>query len=124
MDNILIWGSGNVYDEMFTLIKYYENIGQFHVVGITSNDCYYDSIDDYPFIKKKDLNRIVFDWILICAKDEAAVRKEALLLGITEDKMLSARILSIPYFDFMRYITLVKSKISIFANNCWGGGIP
>lgn len=121
MNDILIWGSGSIYDEMITLIKYYENNGQFRVVGITSDDCYYDNIDEYPFIAKKYLGHIAFDWVFICVRDEISVRKEAVLLGIEENKLLSVRILLLPYFDFTKYATLVKSRISIFANNCWGG---
>lgn len=121
MNNILIWGSGSVYDEKLTLIRYYESKGDFHIIGITSNDSYYDSIDGYSFVKKEDIKSVKFDWILLCAKDEISVRKDIISLGIDENKVLSARVLSIPYFDFGKYISLVKSRISIFANNCWGG---
>lgn len=123
MFKVIIWGSGREYEKYATLIKYYEEKRQFSVVGITSNDNYFTFLDRYKFIQKKDLANIEYDWIIACASKDVIenIRKQAIFLNITEDIILSAHILQFPDFDFEKYIKLVKSKISIFANICWGG---
>lgn len=123
MQKVLIWGTGMEYDRVITLIKYHEKEGQFSVAGVTSNDNYYNTLDGYQFIPKEKVLEADWDWIIICASNGAVpeIRKEAVLLGISEDVILSSRVLSIPGFHFEKYAKLVKSKLSILTNNCWGG---
>ncbi|MBD5503047.1 MAG: DUF1919 domain-containing protein [Lachnospiraceae bacterium] len=123
MYNILIWGTAMEYDQYLAVIKYYEGKKLFQVVGVTSNDNYYNYLDGYPFIPKRDLVKVAYDWIIICASKErtADIRKEAISMGISEDILFSAYILLQPEFDFEKYIRLSESKISIFSCNCWGG---
>lgn len=123
MQKVLIWGTGAEYDKYVMLIKYYEMEKQFSVVGVTSNDKYYGTLDGYLFVPKEKVMDIDWDWIIICALDHVmpAIRKEAESMGIPEDVILSSHILSIPWLDFNKYVNLVKSKVSILTNNCWGG---
>ena len=92
MYNILIWGTAMEYDQYLAVIKYYEGKKLFQVVGVTSNDNYYNYLDGYPFIPKRDLVRVTYDWIIICASKErtADIRKEAISMGISEDILFSA----------------------------------
>lgn len=123
MQKIVIWGTGEIYDQYITLIKYYESQKQFTVIGVTSNDSYFSYLDNYRFIPKSELVDAEFDWILICVGNRAipAIRREAISMNIAEDVLLSIHILQLPNFNFEKYIKLSKSKISIIANNCWGG---
>lgn len=123
MQKLLIWGTGIEYDKCITLIRYYEKEKQFSVVGVTSNDAYYNTLDGYPFVPKERLMDTDWDWVMICATNKLVpeIRKEAVTLGISEDVILSSHILSIPGFHFEKYIGLVTSKLSILTNNCWGG---
>lgn len=123
MYKVLIWGTAAEYDQYVTLIKYYEGKKIFQIVGVTSDEHYCRSLDGHPFIPKKDLAEVTYDWIIICAAKEkmAEIRKEAIQMDISEDILLSANILLLPDFDFEKYIKLSESKISIFACNCWGG---
>lgn len=123
MQKLLIWGTGIAYDKCIALIKYYEREKQFSVVGVTSNDTYFHTLDGYPMIPKEKLTDADWDWILVCASDRVVpeIRKEAVSLGISEDVILSSHILSIPGFDFEKYTQLVQSKLTILTNNCWGG---
>ncbi len=125
MHNVLIWGTAKEYDNYLTLIKYYEDKKLFRVIGVTSNDTYYSYLDGYQFIPKKDLMNVEYDWIIICASKEKTrdIRKEAIAMNISEDILFPAHILLVPNFDFDKYIKLSQSKISIFANNCWGGQV-
>lgn len=125
MHKVLIWGTAVEYDNYLTVIKYYESKKAFQVVGVTSNDNYYRYLDGYPFIHKKDLAKIAYDWIIICASKEktASIRKEAMTMNIAEDILFSAHILLLPDFDFDKYIRLSESKVSVFACNCWGSQI-
>lgn len=46
---------------------------------------------------------------------------EAVALGINEDILIPISVLSIPYFDFEKYITIKKRNISIISQMCFGG---
>lgn len=123
MQKIVIWGTGETYDKYLTLIKYFESQKQFQVIGVTSSDSYFSYLDNYQFIPKKKLVDVEYDWIIICASNKyiPVIREEAISMNIAEDVLLSIHILQLPNFDFDKYIKLSKAKISILANNCWGG---
>ena len=53
------------------------NRGGFRVVGITSNDDIYTSVDGYPFIPKGKLQEIEFDYILVTIDNYFSVVREA-----------------------------------------------
>ncbi len=129
MQNILIWGTGRLYEENLTLIKYFEAAGQFYVAGLVPRSGVYSprdflAKDGFPILKEEALADPAYDWVLVCSsKPMNVIKKEARALRIAgiEEKLIPIRILSVPHFNFERYTTLVKSKLSIFANNAWGG---
>lgn len=119
---ILIWGCGQEYDKSINMIKYQELLGSIRVVGITGSEAFYARLDGYKMFKISDIKNIVFDYILVASdKYFSGIYKEAVNLGIKEDQILPVRIFQLPGFDFEKYVKLLNSKISIIANNCWGG---
>lgn len=122
MYNILIWGTGREYNYYFNCIRLLELKGQISIVGVTSNDKDINtSIDNYPFVKKEDVNSLNFDYCIVAMANMTLIIKEAEILGIEKSKLIPIRVLSIPNIDFSEYIKLKNSHLTIFSSNCWGG---
>ena len=122
MYNILIWGTGREYNSYFNCIRLLELKGQISIVGITSNDKDINtSIDNYPFVKKEDVNLLDFDYCIVAMGNMSLIINEAESLGIEKTKLIPIRVLSIPNIDFNKYIKLKNSHLTIFSPNCWAG---
>lgn len=123
MYKVLIWGTGRRYCQMIHIIKYYEMMGKISIVGITSNDSFYTIVDGYPFIPKKKLAEIEFDFIIVAIEDyHNAVREAEFLYGNQiKEKMIAGRVLQHPNFDFERYSKIRKNIPSIISLNCFAG---
>lgn len=123
MYQVLIWGKvDNDYNKYINLIKYQEAVGNFSIVGITGEDEIYDSLDGYHFIPQNELKGMNVDFIIVTSANYYEIsNKAAQIFGNIEDKLILARAFALPEFDFSRYISLLRSHISIFAFNCWGG---
>jgi uncharacterized protein (DUF1919 family) len=118
----IIWGTGIDYDININSIKYQELIGYIEIIGITSNQKIYEKIDNYCFIPKYELQNISFDILIIASSQHfKVIQEEALSIGINKEKIVTAKVFSLPNFDISKYIEIKRSKISIFSNNCWGG---
>ena len=122
---VLIYGIGEQYNRNFNIVKYYELMEQFSVVGITAKwtpDC--ESLDGYRIIKLNELQKIRYDYIVVMSDiyfDE--IVSELTSRGIDRSCLIPYRVLQIPNLDFNMYIDLKNSNISIISNNCWGGVI-
>lgn len=122
MYRILIWGTGHEYNRYFNCIRLLELKKQISIVGVTSNDRdITTSIDDYPFVKKNDVNSLDFDYCIVAMADISPIFNEVENLGIEKSKLIPIRALSIPNIDFYEYIKLKNSHLTIFSPNCWGG---
>lgn len=121
--NIILWGIGAIYNSYINTIKYLEFKQEINIIGVTARGySFIDDIDGYPNIKKTEIIKIDFDYIIIMSKKgEVEIISEALELGITRDKILPYKILDLPCFDFSEYIKLKNSRVSIISDNCWGG---
>ena len=122
MYKILVWGTGSGYNSCIGILKYWEGINEIEIIGITSNDNYYDSLDGIKFYRKNELDCVDYDYIIVTAKKVfSEICDEGIILGIGKDKFISSNILYIPGFSFKKYIRLLKSRISIISDDCWGG---
>lgn len=122
MYRILIWGTGDEYNRYFNCVRLLEFKGQIAIVGITSNDKDINiSIDNYPFVKKEDVNSLDFDYCIVAMANISLIINEAEKLGIERSKLIPVRALSIPNIDFNEYIKLKNSSLTIFSRDCWGG---
>lgn len=122
MKKIFIWGTGREYGKCTTILKYLETINDISVVGVTSDEVFCENIDGYPFISKKRIIDIKFDYLLITAINKYKdIYIEAIEIGISKGKILSSLLLYKHDFSFGKYGKLREKKISIIANNCWGG---
>lgn len=122
MYNILIWGTGHEYNNYFNCIRLLELKEQISIVGITSDDKDINtSIDNYPFVKKEDINSLNFDYCIVAMANMTLIINEAEIFGIEKSKLIPIRVLSIPNIDFNEYIKLKNSHLTIFSPMCWGG---
>ena len=121
MRKTLLWGTGTDFSRYLNLIHYFEIKSDIDVIGVTSNEIIYDTIYGYTFFEKNMLLRLVFD-IIIVMSDRAfqEIEKEIERMGI-DVPVIPCSVLSIPEFDFDKYVRIKKKIPTIFACNCWGG---
>lgn len=90
------------------------------VVGVTSNDNYYESILSYRFIPKNEIVNTEFDY-LICAvngNNMRIIRDEAINMGIDENSLIPLRAMLLHGFDFDKYERIKKNVPTIIAPHC------
>lgn len=122
MFRILIWGLGRNYDYYIKAIKYHELIGELEVIGVTDEKFLYTCLDGYRFIPKSQISSYDIDYIVVTSEQYfSEIIAEAMELGFSEQKLILAKIFCMPEFDFGKYHKLLESRVSIIANNCWGG---
>lgn len=123
MKRCLVWGTGFQFTYNFRQLQYYEHIGQIKIIGITSNDSFYDSILGYPFIEKSSIDSTTFDILIVMTARELfhTIKKEAISLGIKEEIIVPLHTMTLPGFDFDKYLRIKKNIPTIFAPMCWGG---
>lgn len=119
---IVIWGDMEQYDSFINQIKYEELKGNIIVEGIVSLEKHRESLDGYKILDKFHLKNMDIDCVLVTSTqfyfDSA---KEEILSIVPWVEVISAKVFSIPMFDFKRYFELLKKKVTIVSNTCWGG---
>ena len=123
MKKVLLWGMGKGFVQYRYIIKYFEMLEKFSVVGVTSNTTVYEEFYGYKYIRKNNINNVEFNYIVVMEEGEVykEILKEAISLGIAEENIFHYKVLSIPNFDIDKYSNLKRNIPSIFSNNCWGG---
>lgn len=78
------------------------------IIGITSANTIYESIDGYPFVEKSELKNLDFDFIIVAAKQGVLpdIYFEARNLGISRYKFIRANVFALPHFTIDRYMKL------------------
>lgn len=123
MKKCIIWGTGKIFAENIRLLQYYETSGLIEVIGVTSNDLFYESVLTYRYIPKNQIKNLEFDY-LICAVDNKVmkiIQGEALEMGIDIDCMIPVSVMKLPGFDFDKYVRIRNNVPTILTPHCWGG---
>lgn len=120
---VLIWGLGSKYNFYINAIKYCELVGnEIEIIGVTDANIRYFCLDGYPFISLNRISPDNVDYIVVTSENTLSeISVQAKLLGFSEDALILGKVFCIPGFQFGKYRELLHSKISIIANNCWGG---
>lgn len=123
MYNIILWGTGVIYNTHLNVLKLYEKTGGIHVVGITSSDLKgYNTLDGYKVYKPELLDTLDYDYLMIMNKRNFLdIVSKATELGVLKEKIISYEVLEIPNMNFEEYFNIKSKRISIISNNCWGG---
>ena len=121
--NCIIWGYGKDYETYINAVRLQEIYGNIKVIGITAfQGLEIKRLDGYRFIYKEELTTTNFDYLIVASVSKfLEIRKQVIELGIDEGKILAIKIFALPDLDLEKYISIKNSKISIFANCCWGG---
>lgn len=119
---ILLWGAGLGFLNNYACIKLQEFMGTIEIVGITDKNEYYEQPGGYQYVPPKDICKNKIEYIVVTTnKFYQEIRKEAVALGFLESHILPIKVFQYPFFDFKKYVELIESKVTIIANNCWGG---
>ena len=78
--------------------------------------------EEIPFVERENLILNGIDYVLVLGNKDSnisSINKRLQLLNTWQ--IILDRTICIPEFSFQKYKQLHKSKLSILANNCWGG---
>ncbi|GEM_PF-2468753 len=112
MENVLILGEKACYLKVTDRIRCFERAGDIRVCGIYLSEN--DMSGQYPYVTAADREDI--SCILWCAKRVPEDMPER-----DREKLVPAELLELPGFTFTRYMALVRSRLTILCNVCWGG---
>lgn len=123
MRKCLIWGTGITFINNWKSIQYYEVLKEIEVIGITSNELYYDTVLSYKFFEKNEIHELEFDYLIVAAEGKAlhSIINEAINVGIDEGIVVPIKVMALPGFDFNKYIRIKRNIPTIFSPSCWGG---
>ena len=126
MENIprlLLWGIGKEYNRSLNLLKYWERQDIIKIVGVTDKRIpELTEIDGWKIYKTAEVYKSDMDYCLVMSeKYFFEIAEELGALGIEKKRILTSRILNIPYFSWSEYLKIHSSDLSIICNNCVGG---
>lgn len=122
MKKCIIYGLGQDYDTYINAVKYQEILKKIKVVGVTSEQTIYNKVDNYLFIDKTEFLKCDFDILLVAdTKRFAEIRREMIMEGIDDNKIINIKVFGLPDFDIDKYIKIKNAPLSIISNCCWGG---
>ena len=123
ISSAILWGSGEVYSRNINTVKEYCDNHNITIIGITTKDEYYETMDGFVVFSRDRLEESDFDIVIVMVsmKKFREICSEALGIGIDVSIMIPAQVFSCIGFSIEKYIMLRDSNISIFSNNCWGG---
>ena len=121
---VILWGNKDGYRETLPRLRSLCRRGEIRIVGYTqTEEIRKKTVDGFPVVSPGEINGSLCDLILIFDwRSYGAVA--AFLLnqpGITRENLLPGWLLRDRDFDMERYRQLLRSRISILSNNCWGG---
>ena len=120
---LLLWGIGKEYNRSLNLLKYWESQGIIEIAGVTDKNIpKLARIDGWKVYKTTEIDRVEMDYCLVMSeKYFFEIAEELGVLGIGKKRILTSRILNIPYFNWSEYLKIYNSDPSIICNNCAGG---
>ncbi|MBO4899348.1 MAG: DUF1919 domain-containing protein [Lachnospiraceae bacterium] len=120
---IVILLIGKLYEKYLNAIKFEEMKGNVEVIGVGDIAPYSPTLDGWRLYDTDTALSLDFDYLIMSQtiKETANAAKTLSKIGIEEDRVLSIEIFGSICFDFASYIKLHHSKVSIIAQNCWGG---
>lgn len=120
---MVIWGAFRDFENYLPRIRLEEGKENLEVVAVL----FFDEnvivkIAGYSVINTEELRVIPYDYIIgLESEMEQDMRNILRILKIPQEKLLMGRVFELPDFDFKQYLHVRERKISIIADNCWGG---
>lgn len=122
MCKAIIWGLGLDFAKSINSIRYEESKGHFEILGVT--DSYYccDEWDGLKYVDSKLITPQMCEYVIVTPETPfLEIKKELLTRGFVDENIILARSFLYPGFDFNKYTTIKKSKVSIISPNCFAG---
>ena len=115
---------GREYDKNFNNVLLQVYKGLIKIVGIISKFENLESIDGYKVYNSTNLNELDYDYAILMEIENysGCVDDIEKYCGIAREKIIGISPFREPDFNFNDYIQLLKSKVTIIADNCFGGG--
>lgn len=126
MYKCVIWGMGDGYERIINQIKFEELKGNIIIEALVSKSGSFvgNAFDGIPIIQSNELSSELVDYVIITSYlYYKEIFNEAVSLGIQEDKIINGMVFNNPLFDFRLYAELLKNRITIISDDCWGGYI-
>lgn len=122
---LILWGIGIEYNAHINLLRYQESLDIIDVVAVTANEVpNYHKLDGWRIINKIEIVNFDFDYIVVFNENSFhEIILDIVGLGIERRKVLTGKILDIPYFSWDKYLEIYQSELTIISSNCWGGVI-
>ena len=123
MYNIILWGTGIIYNTHLNVLKLYERVKEIRIVGVTASDLgEYEEIDGYKVYRSDNVKNLNYDYLMIMNEcNFLDITNKAVEVGVPNEKIISYKVLEIPNLSFNKYFKLKSKQLSIISNNCWGG---
>ena len=103
----LIWGTGKIFNDTISSVKYHEMRSNFEIKAITSNESNV-YIYGYNRVSKENINPKDYDFVIIMAEGVVFrnIFSEALKYGFKEEQLIMSKIVKHPFFDINKYIQI------------------
>ncbi len=122
--SVLLWGEQTCFRKAQPRLKELCDQGRFRIIGKTGWQMDEEKYGaDLPRIPPEEISAGMCDLILPFDWKQHNAIVDFLLErpGITRENIVPGWLLADRSFDLERYRLLLKSRISILSNNCWGG---
>lgn len=123
---VLIWGNGTDYDALLNNILFEVYKGNITVQALVcrQSDLYSSKKDGFKIIIKEEIKDVEYDYVVITsARLYKEIKKDAMSVGVPENKIISGQAFRLPLFDFKKYVSLIDNPVTILADDCWGGQV-
>lgn len=123
IDNVILWGASYDYDIYYHAIELEKRKGNICVDGIIlCEERFATYMDGLAVLQVDYLRDGQFDYVIVLTKEMWEIALQiASKLGIPREKFVFVKILTLPLFDWKRWLKVRSSKVCILSNQCWGG---
>lgn len=124
MLKVVVWGSIIDFDKYSRSFELEILKGNMSIEALIINEeGLFSYVDGVPVFPAEYLLQGNYDYIVnLNVGANLQISKDILkLLQISNDKIISGKVFTLPYFDLQKWHEVKISKVSIMANQCWGG---
>ena len=125
MERLIIWGTLNTIEKYIPTVEAFVSAGDIEVSGICFKDRApheTDKEEKFSFISNEASEWKTAGCVLVCTESYShEIIQEVLATGISREKLIPCKLIKTEGFSFSRYMRLIRSRITILSNCCWGG---
>ena len=118
MRNVILYGNGLYYKEKIDEIRELEALGELNVLGVSSRTIPRDdSPDGWPVIRREDIPKTSFDYIVLMIRDsqDEILSELASELEIPGTKIIPCDVMEIHGVTLPEYMSALESKETVLA---------